>query len=372
MSVFTKRVDANAGDFDSTYDKSGAYWSADINSAFNIGDPGAVLRNISLRFTNVTIPQGAVINSAKITFVSLSTKSPSVVVKIEGVDEDNTALYTDSGGLTDTGTARTRTKTTASVSWSGSISQTTDVALDTPDITAIVQEIVDRVGWASGNAMGFYLSENGSTSGAYLSLYEYNSSTTKCALLTIDYTAGSSSPSPSVSPSASQSPSSSYSPSSSVSPSYSPSSSTSRSPSPSPTESGPVLLIAKDTADALQTNDPRDFKFHSKYGTLKYFVKTQQILTVDGSAGDFSGRKTYTHNLGYYPYIEVFVRVYIGTPSGNYEYVPFFGSGATVEYRANYIIKENTIDLYGEFIGVSSSVWTFDFLLFLYKNNLGL
>src|SRR5690606_35247200 len=113
-------------------------------------------------------------------------------------------------------------------------------------------------------------------------------------------------------------------------------------------------------------------KFSSEYGTLKYFLKHQQILQVDGSVGDFSGRIILNHNLGYYPFVEAFVRVYIGSPSGNYEYCPFFGAGATVLYNANVIIKPNTIELYGEFIGVSSSVWNFDFLLFLFKNNLQL
>lgn len=362
MASFSKQIDANIRDvgyFDNSPSES---------SALSLGNPGAVLRHIALRFTGVTIPNGATITSAKIRFVDLNTKSATgIALLIQGVDEDNTAEFV----ISPENTARTRTKTTANVGWTGSFSQVKDSNRDTPDLTSIVQEIVDRAGWSSGNAMAFWLADNGSTSGQYIDFYEYASSTTKCAILLVDYNfGGSPSVSPSSSSSASISPSASASPSSSLSPS--PSSSFSRSPSPSPAENISILEVAKDGVDILKTNDPRDVKFSSKYGTLKYFTKSQQIMTIDGSVGDFAGKKIFTHNLGYYPFVEVFVRVYIGTPSGNYEYVPFFGAGATVLYSANYLVKENTIELYGEFNGVSASEWTFDFLLFLYKNNLNL
>lgn len=135
-----------------------------------------------------------------------------------------------------------------------------------------------------------------------------------------------------------------------MSPSSSNSPSPSRSLSPSPPDDAFVLDIAKDGVDVLHTNSARQLKFSSRYGTLKYFSKVNQVLQVDGSTGDFAVKGTYSHNLGYKPYVEVFVRVYIGSPSGNYEYCPLFGSGASVAYNASYIVKDNTIELYGEFI----------------------
>jgi hypothetical protein len=369
MATLSRQISQNIDDIDITI--SGGTPSSNQTSALNIGNPGAVLRNIGLRFLNVTIPQGAVINSAIIRFVSLSTKNPTVDNQIQGIDEDNTAQFDVSPDPQDT--PYNRTKTTALVQWDGSISQTAEANLDTPDITSIVQEIVDRGGWVSGNAMAFYLSDDGSSSGEYLSVYEYNSDTAKVATLIVDYDSGGS---PSVSPSASNSPSpspsASQSPSSSVSPSNSPS--ISRSPSPSPPDTETVIEIAKDGVNVLESSSPDGLKFSSRYGTLKYVSKSAIQVEIDGGDGDFAGKATLTHNLGYFPFAEVFVRVSVaGSPvTGNYEYVPFAGSGASVTYNANYNIKENTIELYGEFGGVSASTWTFDFLVFLYKNDLSL
>jgi len=180
------------------------------------------------------------------------------------------------------------------------------------------------------------------------------------------------SPSGSASPSASES--ASISPSGSPSPSASTSASASASYSPSPSAVQPFfgLKIAKDGIDAIKTQEPYNFKFNSDYGTLKYFSKESKSVQLDAGAGAFGATGTITHDLGYYPFVEVFVRVYIGAASGNYEYCPFFGAGATVLYSATYKITTSGIVLYAEIDGMSASVWNFDFLVFIYKNNLNL
>jgi hypothetical protein len=122
----------------------------------------------------------------------------------------------------------------------------------------------------------------------------------------------------------------------------------------------------------LIATDPSDYIYSSEWGTLKYFAKVNQNISFDASTGAIAASGVYTHSLGYYPYVEVFVRVYIGSPSGNYQYCPFAGAGATILYSATYKITETTIQLYGEINGFSSSVWEFDFLIFLYKNDIGL
>lgn len=363
MATFTKRIDATIRDVGYIDN------SPQEGSASTLGNPGLVLRHIALRFTGVTIAQGATINSAKITFRSLSTNSGlNVVIKIEGVAQDNTAEFV----ISPEDTARTRTKTTANVTWNIS-AQTLNTDIDTASITSIVQEIVNRAGWSSGNAMGFYLSDNGSTSGDSIDVYEYADSTTVCALLTIDYTAGSPSPSPTPSSSPSRSPS--LSPSLSPSATPSPSSSVSRSPSAVEPFFG-MKIIKQEAVDqgktVFTTDDPIDLIFSSDYGTLKYFDKQTAQVTFDANAGNSAGSTTISHNLGYYPFVEVFVSVYIGTPTGIYEYCPFAGSGATVAYDANYKITTTGITLYGQINGVSTSVWVFDFLVFIYKNNLNL
>lgn len=134
------------------------------------------------------------------------------------------------------------------------------------------------------------------------------------------------------------------------------------------------IIVSKDGFNAVTDTDPRHHKFNSDYGTLKYFDKITATLTAgDGTlGGDFAGTVSHNHNLGYYPFVEVFVEVYITTPTGDKEYCPLFGSGAFVAYSASYTITPTQLIFYGEFNGLSSSIWTFDFLAFIFKNNLNL
>jgi len=122
----------------------------------------------------------------------------------------------------------------------------------------------------------------------------------------------------------------------------------------------------------LTNSDIEKLIFSSEYGTLKYFDKQELNLSFDANTGDITCRGEITHNLGYYPYVEVYVSVYIGSPTGVYEYCPFVGSGASVAYNANVKIDTSKITCYGEISGVSTSVWHFDFLVFIFKNNLNL
>jgi hypothetical protein len=300
----------------------------------------------ALRFTSVNVPQGATITEAilGIYVFDKGSGTADTEAKIWGMDEDNTGSFSsDPMG---------RTKTTAydEAHWSlpplGGRSN--------HNITSIVQEIVNRGGWSSGNAMGFIIENNGSPTDSWV--------WDDASLCRLEITYASESASPSATPSASPSRSASASPS--RSPSQTPSA------SPSPIEPFFGLKIAKPGIDVLTTQEPFNLIFSSDYGTLKYFDKKTAQITFDANTGDIAGTATLTHNLGYYPYVEVYVSAYIGSPTGIYEYCPFFGSGATVQYSANYKITTTGITLYAEINGVSTSVWVFDFIVFIFKNNL--
>lgn len=371
MATFTKQIDADIRDLNSQY--NGSTWSTSISGAYNIGNPGAVTRNISLRFTGITIPQGTTINSAKITFLSTSTQTVNITSLIEGVDEDNTSEFDDSPE----DSARTRTHTTANVAWSGSISQTNNTNIDTPSITSIVQEIIDRAGWSSGNAMAFWLSNNGTSSGNYLSFAEYSTASDKSAILTIDYVSATSpSLSPSLSPSVTPSSSISLSPSlsTSLSPSASTSISSSVSLSPSPSQPIPFfgLKIAKSGINVLTENEPNRLIFSSDYGTLKYFYKGTIDVTVKCNSTDLEirGTASYTHNLGYYPFVEVYMK----DPIGTYAYCPCILTGASTYAKGGYVIGKNDITFFVDNSGYPSftSNKTYTFIFFIFKNNLQL
>jgi hypothetical protein len=116
-------------------------------------------------FPNVTIIQGATITAASLTFESLSNYSGL------GPGIDNTTLYGD-------GVDNSAVFSTANNNISGRALTSNSVANPGPDgagfsanITAIVQEIVNRGGWASGNAMSMLFIGNGTAGTHYIIPY---------------------------------------------------------------------------------------------------------------------------------------------------------------------------------------------------------
>lgn len=110
------------------------------------------------RYTGVTIPQGATILDARIQYhVDQTNPDVPIVVVFHGEDVDDSAVLTSANF-----DISSRTNTTASVSWSVpdwvSVSDEGAAQL-TPDLSSIVQEIVDRLGWVSGNDMTIMLND---------------------------------------------------------------------------------------------------------------------------------------------------------------------------------------------------------------------
>jgi len=142
-----------------------------------------------LRFNALNIPVGAIINSAKISLYSnYSTGSNVIATIIYGINEDDTSTFTDGeDGFID---ITTRILTTNNVNWNIPV-LTLNQWYDTPSIVDIIQEIIDRDGWESGNAIGFVIKSNDYTGNNEVRGFtNYNSSTVNCAKLSITYTAG--------------------------------------------------------------------------------------------------------------------------------------------------------------------------------------
>ena len=134
---------------------------------------------LGVRFPNVTVPQGATINSATLTVNVPSTinDTPAGVTWYGELATNAAAFTTTASDITN------RARTSATTVWSG-----TDIGTGDHDltVTSIVQEIVNQGGWASGNAMALLLYGVA----ASLRITNYDTSTTLCARLAIDYTEG--------------------------------------------------------------------------------------------------------------------------------------------------------------------------------------
>ncbi|MEM7418685.1 MAG: PilC/PilY family type IV pilus protein [Pseudomonadota bacterium] len=114
-----------------------------------------------LRFTDLNIPQGATIVSASIRFTSEKFNVAGTSFTIAGeASAASTAFSTTNNDLS------SRTKTGASVEWSTDNSfPSSGEVITTPDISSVIQEIVDLSAWCGGKSLNILI-EGSSTDSA--------------------------------------------------------------------------------------------------------------------------------------------------------------------------------------------------------------
>ena len=120
---------------------------------------GAQMFMIGLRFQNITIPKGATITSAVIEFVADEVNTFPTNLLIQGEAIDNAASFSSM-----TNNISSRTRTTNSATWEPEPWETVgenDIHQKTVDLSNIIQEIVDRPGFSSGNAIALILEGTG-------------------------------------------------------------------------------------------------------------------------------------------------------------------------------------------------------------------
>jgi hypothetical protein len=136
-----------------------------------------------MRFTSVTIPQGATIDTAYITLIcSVTTSSTTVNTDLTGEDIDDAATFSAIANY------NARTRTTALVAWDSIPGWTGGTSYNTPSITSIIQEIVDRGGWASGQDMVVFWEDGGSSADANRYGASWDHTTYNPPALYVEYT----------------------------------------------------------------------------------------------------------------------------------------------------------------------------------------
>lgn len=148
-------------------------------------DGGGDAWDNGIRFYNVTIPKGSTILSAKITFNCQEVYDDIICnVRIKGEKVDNAAIFTSHSDFDG------RTRTTEYKDWSSIPAWLLNTDYDSPDISNVIQEIINRAGWASGNYLVLFIADNGSNVAAGRYVKSWNSSTTYCARLTVTWSEG--------------------------------------------------------------------------------------------------------------------------------------------------------------------------------------
>ncbi|MBL7943283.1 MAG: DNRLRE domain-containing protein, partial [Flavobacteriales bacterium] len=140
-------------------------------------------QQVGLRFTGVAIPQGATVLNAYVQFTVDETPSGTTSLIVQAEANDNPATFE-----TSTSNISSRPKTVNSVSWDPPVWSTLNqsgIDQQTPNLAPVIQEVVNRSGWVSGNALAILISGTGKRVA-----FAYDGSSTAAPRLHIEYTTG--------------------------------------------------------------------------------------------------------------------------------------------------------------------------------------
>jgi hypothetical protein len=179
--VFTGQIASGNDDVEESAKGSVVLGGDDIELCYDTKSTGSQV--VGLRFNGISIPQGATITKAYLQYTVDEVTSTSCNLTLKGEGSDNSAAF-----ITSTKNVSSRVKTAASVNWIPATWTAIDLAgaaQQSPDIKSIVQEIVNRTGWVSGNSLAFIIT--GTTTGKRTAV-AFETSSDKAAKLQIEYT----------------------------------------------------------------------------------------------------------------------------------------------------------------------------------------
>jgi hypothetical protein len=148
------RVSASSDDAEESASGSVSLSSSDLELVFDGSN-----QTVGMRFNNIAVPQGASIVNAYVQFKVDETQSENTSLTIQGQAADNATTFT-SGSQN----VSSRARTVSSVNWSPIAWSTigeAGVNQRTPNLAAVIQEIVNRPAWASGNSLVLIITGSG-------------------------------------------------------------------------------------------------------------------------------------------------------------------------------------------------------------------
>ncbi|MFW6231305.1 MAG: hypothetical protein ACOC32_04775, partial [Nanoarchaeota archaeon] len=150
------------------------------------GQHSGEIYQTGLQFT-LDVPKGATITEASLTLVGGKNQTGGhFTTKISVENTSDAVVYSDGiGNISERTYGPSR-------SWDVGL-WSNGTAYTTPDLSSLVQHIIDLSSWASGNQIAFML-DQGNASGSFRSLHDYSTPGSYNALLTVSYIAEESDP----------------------------------------------------------------------------------------------------------------------------------------------------------------------------------
>jgi secreted PhoX family phosphatase len=171
QSIFSTRISANDDDLEEylpSVNQTKTVGAMDAGSSdLELGNEAAANKDpqlVGLRFTNITIPKGAVITKAYLRFTVDATgkNTDPCNLFVYAQDADNPLTFNPSVSFN----ISSRLQLKDSVAWNiaaGSWKTVGEAGTDqtSSDISRLVRALINRNGWASGNAMAFFIKGTG-------------------------------------------------------------------------------------------------------------------------------------------------------------------------------------------------------------------
>jgi uncharacterized protein YjiK len=149
------RVAASSDDAEEYDSGSVSLTSSDLE----LVEDGSTHQTVGIRFRTITIPKNSQIIDAYIQFQVDETSSSSTNLTFWGEAQDNPGTFTSSNR-----NISSRVKTSSSIAWSPlpwTIVDQAGIDQRTPDISPIIQEIINRSGWMEGNSLVIIITGSG-------------------------------------------------------------------------------------------------------------------------------------------------------------------------------------------------------------------
>jgi hypothetical protein len=220
--------------------------SSDLELVYTGGN-----QEVGMRFNGIQIPPGATITNAYIQFKVDETSSGETILKVEGeAIDDAPAFMSTNNNITN------RSRTAANVGWSPLPWMTVgEAGIDqrTPDLSVIIQEVVDRTGWVQGNSIVLIVTGSGVRWAE-----SYDGDQAGAALLHVEYSQGSitETPTPTSTPLPTNTPTATQTPTSTPTPTNPPIATDTPTSTPLPTNTPTVTFTPTSTPTSTKTPSP--------------------------------------------------------------------------------------------------------------------
>lgn len=156
-----------------------------VSSDALVGNTGYYICDFLARFTNVGVPQGALVDSAFVVLRASSSQAGTICSGMIVAEDTAVAAqfssYVDYAG---------RITGDSVVEWNDLPAAAMGDWLRSPDIGPVVGEIISRADWAEGNALAVFIRDNGSSSGATRRFSQYDANSAYACSLLVYYSVG--------------------------------------------------------------------------------------------------------------------------------------------------------------------------------------